>query len=50
MYTPIIVNYSARPPKVHGKPKVVVVSDNSSVAYTAVKYEVFEVSQDQAGP
>ena len=45
-----IGNHSARLPKVQGKPKLVVFSDSSSVAYTAVIYEVFEVSQDQAGP
>ena len=47
---PIIVNQSARPPKALVKPRLVVFSDGSSVAYAAVIYVVFEVSQEVAGP
>merc|ERR1712082_291293 len=51
VYTPpIIIDRYARPPNALGKPKLAVFSDGSSVAYAAVIYVIFEVSQDEAGP
>ena len=46
----ITVNQSARLPNAAGKPRLVVFSDGSSVAYIAVIYMVFGVSQNMAGP
>merc|ERR1711895_120293 len=44
------INRSARPPNTEGKPRLVVFSDGSSVAYAAVVYVIFRVPKDMASP
>ena len=46
--TAITINRSARPPNAEGKPRLVVFSDGSSVAYAAVVYVIFRVPKDVA--
>ena len=46
----IMINRSAWPPNAEGKPRLVVFSDGSSVAYAAVVYVIFRVPKDVASP
>ena len=46
----ITINRSARPPNAEGKPRLVVFSDGSSVAYAALVYVIFRVPKDMASP
>ena len=47
---PITIDRCAQLPNVLGRPKLAVFLDGSSVAYAAVFYVIFVVSQDDAGP
>ena len=47
---PITIDRWAHPPNMLGRPKLAVSSDGTSVAYAAIIYMIFEVSQDEAGP